>query len=661
MSGFADARSRAATTWRSPRAWAPWLVAVAGWLGAATYVVRTLSLSVLPRAAQIALIGIGAASFVFGALSTAAAESVGDTTLLSRLGAEIASGVARAYPAAAPLAFLPFTLESTASGEVALSLALLAAVVLEVRAKQAAGAPARPRIAWRAALLAATLCFSVIYLALGARAHGNWDNDGAYYFGVAKHIAVTHRLEEPLVWHFLSPPEAIPHRPFDYWGGLTSLLLVPPLVVFGATYRVAAITMAVLSSVSLLFFWRLLCFEIRLRQPLLEAMALVIFAFTPWLPVARIDTESIVPFQVLVLAALLLYAHDQLEWCVAASFASILARTEGVLLCSMLWAACALRAGALPSYAARRARVRLALTGAACVGAYSAYHFAVFGAPFPPGVSAVGSLARYSDIYAYGTRDVGPGLLARLWAEPFGVTIERTITQVRAVKLVARQDFWLALALVPGVGLFRSRPRVESLVWVLFFGGALALVAISPPATFSVGAQRSLAGLAPLAAVCGALGADAILARIGGAFRRRTVVSGILIGAVLVGVAHVMITPLDVYKPDARPRADEDFSTLSPLLSGEPVASNNPWQIVAMTDSPAVSIPENGEQAMETVFRRYGVRWLVVGANHGWMHESRPVIDELLSGRRTRIGRLSVVRQTTPSRWPVFRVQEAER
>jgi hypothetical protein len=647
------AAGRALAAWGQP--WLPGLVALGGWAGSAVYLAAALPLPVLPRAAQLVLFALASGSFLLGAFSTAASptEPAEGSRLFRRMQSEIGSGVRRAYPAAAPLALLPFTRHLPAPGSVALAVALVAVVLLQAQRPPGLAAPTRQRLAWRAALLVGVLCVSVLYVALGARAHGNWDNDGAYYFGVAKHIATTHRFEEPLVWHFLRPPGAIVHRPFDYWGGLTSLLLVPPLMVFGATYHVAAISMAVLSSASLVLFWRLLCFEIRLREPLLEALALVVFAFTPWLPVARLDTESIVPFQVLLLSALVLYARDRLGWCVIVSFALVLDRTEGILLCTLLWVACAQRAASLPSYAGHRARVRLVLMGATCVGAFCAYHFVVFGVPFPPGVRAVGSLARYSDLYAYGERRGAPGLLARLWAEPFGATVERTVTAVRAVKLVARQDFWMMLALVPGAGFFRRRPRIESVVWVLFFGGALALVMISPPATFSVGAQRSLANLAPLAAICGAVGMDEILVRAGRVFRRHAVASAIVVGAALV-----MVSPLDVYQPDARPAADEDFATLSPVLSGEPVASDNPWQIVAMTGSPAVSIPENGEGAMEEVFRRYDVRWVVLGPNHAWMHESKPVLDELLAGRRARIGRFSLVRQVTRSKWPVFRVKD---
>jgi hypothetical protein len=44
-----------------------------------------------------------------------------------------------------------------------------------------------------------------LYLAIGFQVEEIAYNDGAYYYGVARHIALTGRFEEPIVWHFLHP------------------------------------------------------------------------------------------------------------------------------------------------------------------------------------------------------------------------------------------------------------------------------------------------------------------------------------------------------------------------------------------------------------------------------------------------------------------------
>src|SRR5712692_3957164 len=119
---------------------------------------------------------------------------------------------------------------------------------------------------WRRFLLVITLCLCAHYLAVGWVAVGNLDNDAAYYYGVARHIATTGRYEEPIIWQYLNPPATLIHRPFDYWQGLTALLLVPWLALFGATHHVALVTMAVISGLGLLAFYYLTVFALPLRH-----------------------------------------------------------------------------------------------------------------------------------------------------------------------------------------------------------------------------------------------------------------------------------------------------------------------------------------------------------------------------------------------------------
>lgn len=543
----------------------------------------------------------------------------------------------RSALAALPLALLPLTRALGGSAQ-SLAAAVLGALTLGLLLRSAPPTERDPRerTTWQLALLGVTLCFVVVYLAFGARVRGNWDNDSAYYFGVARHMARTHRFEEPLVWHFLSPPASILHPPFDYWGGVTSLLLVPPMLVFGPTTRVAMLTMATLSSASLVLFWWLLCVEIRLRSYVLEVVAIVVFAFTPWLKTTRFDTESVVPFQLVLLLALVLLARGRLRAAVVVAFLLIVCRAEGVVLASMLWAAAALMAGA--------SRVRsLLLPALSCVGLYVLYNVVSFGTVVPPGVRAAASLELYNDLYAYGGHV--PATLRpwqRLIAQPLSALLGRAITQVRGVQLVAQQDFWLALALIPGVGWFRKRPAFESLIWILFFGGAFVLMWVSPWATFNPG--RSLGTFIPLVAIVGALGADAIVVA-AHAMPFWPALTRPALGALgVLGIAGAMLSPMSPYAPDSRDSADE-LAALDGVLGGEPVASTSPWAIAATTRSPVVMIPENGEAAIEAVLRRYHVRWLVLIGKPTGIHKSNQVLDELRAGTRTRIGGLDVVKQ----------------
>jgi hypothetical protein len=637
----------------SPFGRGAWLIAIAGWLGATIHAAIGLHLEGLPRAVQVALLAIATGALVFGALSTASVpEEAEREPWARRIREQVGAGVRRAHLAALPLILLPLThaLPSRAAIVAGCGLALAAIVVLRLRAPEPSSASPRHRTAWQAALLAIALCCAVVYLALSLHTRRNWDNDSAYYFGVARHIVRTGRFEEPLIWHFLSAPTAIHHRPFDYWGGATSLMLVPPLALFGDTFRVASVTMALASSLSLVLFWRLLSVEIALRNPLLEVVALVMFAFTAWMPVTRVDTESIVPFQTMLLSSLLLFARGRFVGAALASFGMILCRTEGVLLCGMLWAACAFAAR---SDAARLRKVAGAM--AACAGVYVAWCLVFFGAPVPPGVRAVATIERHTDMFALvARRPAGPSPWARLTADSPVALLDRVSTQLGSVRLVERQEVWLGFALVAAVGFIRRRPRTEVLVWLLFFAGTFALVWVSPQVTFNAG--RSLGTLVPLLVIAGALGADALLARVEETSWRPSI-RALVAGACLFAIGYVMLSPVRVYAPDFRPRADS-FAELDAILGGEPVASNNPWQIVAGTKSAAVMIPENGEDAIAQVIARHDVRWIVIGSAHAWMHESRAILDGLVSGTRKHIGRYRVTRQRGPSKLIVFRVEK---
>src|SRR5262249_23623277 len=161
-------------------------------------------------------------------------------------------------------------------------------------------------------------------------------NDGGYYYGVARHMTRTGRYEEPIVWHFLRPPDALVHAPFDYWGSLTVLLLVPPLAMFGATPETAFVTMSAMAAASLVAFWYLICIALPLRHHATQLLALVLFAFSPAMDVYRFQPESICVAQVFLLLALIALCRRRVVLCVLSAFAILLARGDGLILFSLI-------------------------------------------------------------------------------------------------------------------------------------------------------------------------------------------------------------------------------------------------------------------------------------------------------------------------------------
>ena len=83
--------------------------------------------------------------------------------------------------------------------------------------------------------------------------------------------------------------------------------------------------------------------------------------------------------------------------------------------------------------------------------------------------------------------------------------------------------------------------------------------------------------------------------------------------------------------------------------------------MIAYTRSPAVSIPINGEAAIEAVLRRYGIRWLLLTPRPVprsiFQHEpsDRPLV-EIYDGQRRSIGSLGLTYSGEFASLRLFRV-----
>ena len=107
-------------------------------------------------------------------------------------------------------------------------------------------------------------------------------------------------------------------------------------------------------------------------------------------------------------------------------------------------------------------------------------------------------------------------------------------------------------------------------------------------------------------------------------------------------------------------RDQEQLPRLDPILGGEPAASNSPWYMIAYTNSPAVSIPRDGEAAIAAVLERYAVRWLVIFPRIG-VGQSQPVIAGILAADRIRVGAFQLQRVPTEQPLPaVYRVERSD-
>jgi hypothetical protein len=285
---------------------------------------------------------------------------------------------------------------------------------------------------------------------------------------------------------------------------------------------------------------------------------------------------------------------------------------------------------------------RLAGIGFACVAIYALWSFVSFGTLTPPGSRAVPFLPNYWQVFDYVGAD------QRTWM-PFShrFTFAYLTTQLgmalralRTIPFAPAMDWWLALAMVPALMRFRGRPPIEPLIWLCCFGGYVLLAWVSGSGFARV---RAPFVFAPLVVLAGALGIDAVLAVLdawvqrGASPRLRALVAGAAVFA-LCAVFVGTLPLLRGWNKAANLPQQGELPQLDAVLGGEPVASNVPWYMISHTRSPAVSIPFNGEAAIEAVLNRYQVRWLVFYDPHSG--QSSAVLASILSGTRTQLGQL---------------------
>jgi hypothetical protein len=172
----------------------------------------------------------------------------------------------------------------------------------------------------RLVLLACCLGIVAWYVSLALQVDGNNDNDAVYYLGVARHMARTWRFEENIVWQFLDRPGSVIHRPFTYWQGLVSLVLVPVLLVFHGPHA-PFVFMALVSGCTLLLLWYLVTAAAPLAHPVAQAATLFTFGLSPAMAAFRVDTDTVPLMHLWLAASLVALATKRLKTaaCIARS------------------------------------------------------------------------------------------------------------------------------------------------------------------------------------------------------------------------------------------------------------------------------------------------------------------------------------------------------
>jgi hypothetical protein len=637
------------------------VTAIAATFGLGAYAAGLPSPIAVGYAARVATFGAAAATLWLGLLC-----ALGETdesfrpvppSMHRRLRLAALLGARRVGFAVAPLACLPLVLLLGArrADHMALVLAAGSLVLLcfaetrRIRATAAAGSAlpgfARPDPSqvggWEVFSLLSCLCATGWFVVVGLHAHGNNDNDAAYYFAVARHIVSTGRFEEPLVWHYLTSPASVLHAPFDYWQGLTSILLLLPMALFGATPRVAMTSMALLAGFALVLLWYVVAIAAPLRSRLAQGVALVLFAASPAMHILRFDTESVPVFHVVLLAALAAFARGRYVLAASAGFLLYLTRGDGAVACALLWLA-----GWL---AVRRAEGRigkstLRLSGAICalLCVHGGFCLLMYGSLTPPGARAAAFMSDYLDLYRFGGPSIAspwvqriqpPQLLDRFWS---------AWDNLRTIAFLPHQPVWIALILCVG---WRGSPwPLTRLVWLLLFCGAGA-VAVASGAVFA--SWRALYTALPLVVLAAVAALDVAFVRIEH-WSQRARWPRASAFAVSVSVLVLLAIPIAQLRPYAtRPHGlaglEQELRTLAPMLENGAVASMHPWSVAAVTDRPAIMIPIATEAQIEQVFRRYGVTWLIL-SDQPCLGATASLCAAIRARKKTALGALRIRR-----------------
>jgi len=489
--------------------------------------------------------------------------------------------------------------------------------------------------AWRGALLGFAAWGAVAFIAIGRALPGSNDNDAAYYFGMARHLVLTHRWDEPLVWQFLTRTPHIAHAPFDYWHGLTALSLVPAMAVFGPTASVAGTVMGVVSGASLLLFAYLISCAAPLENPALQVLALLLFMWSPAVVPYRFDVETIPFVHVWILASVIALAKRRLGWAAAFACFSFLWRAETIPLTILLCGAAAYFA--LIGRSAKRDLIRVSLVVAALAFSYVTYHWCLFGTPGPPGALLASNLIDGMAGYNWQDKPAAWAFARRFSSEYIAGRVQVAADTLEQANFFPYHSLWLGCALLAAKAVGSRRRGVDAVARCLLFAGAAA-VALASPAVFA--SWRSLHTLLPVFVLAGAYGAENVLNGLSSFIEcttRSLRLSRMCLACCTGGIALALIHPLNLSAVHPAEHAfAKELAALDSTFAGEPVMTAHSWFALAYTSAPAVGLPLNGEQAIAGVLRHYGVKWLFI-VNDEDTVGSPSLTSELRSSARAQI------------------------
>lgn len=472
---------------------------------------------------------------------------------------------------------------------------------------------------------------------------GNYDT--AYYYAVARNVALGHWNSDTVLWHWLGTPDQVARPAGDYWSPGWPFLLGLAMRIVGHTMKHAMWICAFLSlSLPLLTFWAAYSIQPRILTAWLAGMVLI--------PQERLKETNFMPdialsSQVfLMLGLCLLLAAERpgrfgrLRWVAAGAVLMVpfWLRGEGFLISAAAVVGTLLDGQV--SYRERASRAGWLLIGSlACLLPFLGYNLWAFGSMTPKPRALVPFMSDFGDLYRFATdpsfeswRNIGPqAILGKVW----DVLVKRAAQLLKEVPIPL-----LVLALLGSlVGgqrkILDARILTISLIIVTgwFVPAVMAPVPSDNPGRF---VQQST----PLFCVLAALALDRLVFR----WKAPEIVAGAAALAFLFSCS-AWFWPLAMRNPLDRDRWKGGYTPIPSYLmpagrpvlgSDDAVLTTDPWQVAAVLGVPAIMIPIDGPQAVNEVVARYHPRYLALPKKTLWVIVARGAGRQVLSGLKLR-------------------------
>jgi hypothetical protein len=472
----------------------------------------------------------------------------------------------------------------------------------------------------------------------------------AWYAGVARNLASGRGLVSDAVWSYATPPLITPKPAFELWLPMASFMAALPMVLLGATFANAQLGSLLLGAAIAPLAWTIgreaaetHGLDSRRAAGVAIASGLLAAVLGPFL-VAAAGPDSTTPFLVFgTLAAWLmpraLRSRDAVRVLlgIVLGFA-YLSRQEAVWLgvCFVAMVVVTLRGE--PDRVRRSVRVLapVVVGGLAVVGPWLVRQAMTFGSPFPGQVVDNAFLRTGLDIFAWLDR---PSLGAFLGQGP-AVIIGNQLAALahNLVNVLAVPAFPVGIAGVVALVALRRSPvlRSPTALQALLVSGVLTFLVTSlvfPVATLSGTFLHASGPVLVGLIVCGALGGDALMARISrlrGWPEPNSVVAPVALVVVAAAMAALEVgvlarqaagTEFRVRQvAEAIRELDQEASTAGPQVrAGRPpvLISDHPMWLSDALSQPVVALPDEDAVAVADLAKHFDAGWLVVFDEHG--------------------------------------------